>query len=112
MKIDGLIPPPESKVLFKRASDKSIPQDSGCYIITNFENSILYIGLASNLKNRFKQHLDNPEKTNPTIDGKAIWFYFKKYEIKNLPKLERSWLNQFNDVNGRRPILNKVDSPV
>ena len=112
MKIDTIAPPPESKVLFKWASVKSIPEQSGCYIITTFDNDILYVGLASNLNNRFKQHLSNPEKTNPTNDGKAIWFFFKNHDVKNLQQLERTWLNQFNDVHGRLPILNKVNSPI
>ena len=112
MKVDDLTPKPIDKVQFKLASFKSVPQDNGCYILTTFENDILYIGLAINLYNRFKQHLENPEKTNPTSEGKAIWFYFTTFDPKNLPKLERTWLNQFTNVHGRLPILNKVNSPI
>jgi hypothetical protein len=112
MKINELIPIPKDKVQFKLAFFKSVPQDNGCYVLTSFENDIIYIGLAINLNNRFKQHLDNPEKTNPTSDGKAIWFYYTTYDPKNLPKLERTWLNQFTNVHGRLPILNKVNSPI
>jgi len=112
MKIDELNPKPSAKVQFNLASFKSVPHENGCYVLTTFDNKILYVGLATDLNNRFKQHLDNPEKTNPTAEGKAIWFYFTMYDPKNLPKLERSWLNQFTTSNGRRPILNKIDSPV
>lgn len=112
MKLQELKPSPTDKVQFKLASFKSVPKVDGCYILTTFDNDILYIGLSNNLHERFKQHLDNPEKTNPTADGKAIWFYFTTYDKKNLPQLERTWLNQYNLVHGRRPILNKVDSPV
>lgn len=112
MKIDELTPKPTGKVQFKLSSFKAVPQDNGCYILATFDNDILYIGLATNLNNRFKQHLDNPEKTNPTYDGKAIWFYFTTFDPKNLPKLERTWLNQFTNIHGRLPILNKVNSPI
>jgi predicted GIY-YIG superfamily endonuclease len=112
MKIEELIPLPKDKVHFKLASFKSVPKETGCYVLTTFEDDILYIGLSDNLFNRFQQHLDNPDKTNPTEEGKAIWFYFKIYDAKNLPKLERTWLNQFTSKHGRRPILNKMDSPV
>lgn len=112
MKIEELIPLPEDKVHFKLTSFKRVPKKSGCYVLTAFDRAILYVGLSDNLFNRFQQHLDNPDKTNPTEEGKAIWFYFTIYDPKNLPKLERTWLNQFASKHGRRPILNKVDSHV
>lgn len=112
MKIDELTPRPSYKVQFKLASFKLVPQENGCYILTTFDNDILYIGLAINLKDRFKQHISNPEKTSPTTEGKAIWFHYTAYDPKNLPKLERTWLNQFLNKHGRFPILNKVNSPI
>lgn len=112
MKIDELIPRPTEKVQFKLASFKAVLRENGCYVLTTFDNDILYIGLATNLNNRFKQHLNNQEKTSPTSAGKAIWFYFMTFDSKNLPKLERTWLNQFVNKHGRLPILNKVNSQV
>lgn len=112
MKIGELIPKPTDKVLFKLASFKTVPQENGCYVLTTFEDDILYIGLATNLYSRFQQHLENPEKTNPTSEGKAIWFYFSTFDPKNLPKLERTWLNQFMNKHGQLPILNKINSPI
>jgi hypothetical protein len=112
MTVDELTPLPTDKVQFKLSSFKAVPQTTGCYVLTTFDNSILYIGLAKNLNARFKQHLDNPEKTNPTTEGKAIWFYYATFDPNNLPKLERTWLNQFSNKHGRLPILNKMNSPV
>lgn len=112
MKVKELFPLPKDKVLFKLSSFKSVPKETGCYVLTTFDNDILYIGRSDNLFDRFQQHLDNPEKTNPTKEGKTIWFYFTIYDPKNLPKLERTWINQFDAIHGRLPILNKVNSPV
>ena len=112
MKLQDLSPEPTDKVQFKLAFYKSVPKIDGCYVLTTFDNNILYIGLSKNLYERFKQHLDNPEKTSPTADGKAIWFYYTTYDPKNLPMLERTWINQYLTVHGRLPILNKVNSPV
>lgn len=112
MKIEELIPLPKNKVNFKFSSFKLVPKISGCYVITTFDNDILYIGLSKIIYERFQYHLNNPEKTNPTTKGKAIWFYFLPYDINNLPKLERTWINQFNNKHGRLPILNKVESPI
>jgi len=81
-------------------------------MLTTFDDNILYVGLTKKLHERFKQHLDNPEKTNPTADGKTILFYFYPYEEKHLQMLERTWLNQYQIVHGANPILNKVNSPV
>jgi hypothetical protein len=112
MKVKELIPLPKDKVHFRRSSFKSVPKAPGCYVLATFDNDILYIGLSDNFFSRFQQHLDNSDKTKPTEEGKAIWFYFKIYDPKNLPKLERTWLNQFTSKHGRRPILNKKDSPI
>ncbi|WP_078671173.1 GIY-YIG nuclease family protein [Chitinophaga eiseniae] len=112
MKIDKLSPKPNSKVHFKLASYKSVPKEKGCYVMTTFDDDILYIGLSENLNSRFQQHLDNPQKINPTPDGKAVWFYFTIYNPKNLAKLERTWLNQYLSSHGRLPILNKINSPI
>jgi len=112
MKVGELIPQPKERVTFKFSSFKLVPPKTGCYVITNFDNDILYIGLSDNLFNRFQQHLGNPEKTNPTRYGKTIWFYFLVYSPINLPKLERTWLNQFESIHGELPVLNKFNSPI
>jgi len=112
MKIDELVPYPKDRIQFKLASYKSVPKVTGCYVLATFENEILYIGLSENLKGRFQQHLDNPVKTSPTKDGKAVWFYFATYDPKNLPHLERTWINQYVALHGRLPVLNKVNSPI
>ncbi len=112
MKVIELSPEPKDKLQFKLSSYKLVPKGAGCYVLTTFDNNILYIGLSDNLFDRFQQHLNNPEKTNPTKEGKSVWFYFFSYNKNNLPKLERSWLNQFEAIHGRLPILNKVNSPI
>ena len=112
MKVDELIPHPKGKVNFKLASYKSVPKETGCYVLTTFDNDILYIGLSENLNDRFQQHLNNTEKTNPTYEWKAIWFYFEIYAPNNLPQLERTWINQYVALHGRLPVLNKVNSPI
>ena len=112
MKIEMLNPLPVGRVPFALSAYIKVPKIAGCYILTAYNNDVLYIGLATNLNDRFKQHLDNVEKINPTAEGKAIWFHFSTFDLMNLPKLERTWLNQFLNVHGRLPILNKKNSPI
>lgn len=112
MKIEKLSPSPDNKVPFSLTSYKQVPKISGCYILSTYDNFVLYIGLATNLNIRFRNHLDTPEKTMPTVDGKAVWFHYTTFNSLNLPQLERTWLNQFLNIHGRLPILNKVSSPI
>ena len=111
MNTSDLNPLPEERRAFNLTQYKYVPIASGCYVLANFQEAILYIGQAVNLRNRFQQHLENPEKTKPTKEGKAFWFYFLKYD-GDLNKLERTWLNQYEILHGKKPILNKISSPV
>lgn len=112
MKISELIPLPYMKVKFLLSDSIFIPKVSGCYVLTTFDDMILYIGLSTNLHTRFLQHLNNSEKTSPTKEGKAIWFHFKTIKFEGLHKIERTWINKFNSIHGRNPILNKIASPL
>lgn len=112
MNISNLSPLPSEKKQFHLSHYKSIPKESGCYALTTFDGNILYIGYSARLHERFQHHIANPEKTNPTLEGKAVWFYFLLYPESALAKLERTWLRQFDEKYGGRPILNKIDSPV
>lgn len=112
MKVDELTPRPTGRVTFKLESFRKVPPNSGCYVLSTYDEDILYIGLSDNLFARFQQHLENPEKTSTTKEGRAVWFHYMKYGADNLPKLERTWLNHYAAMHGRLPILNKVSSPL
>ena len=109
MIISDLIPTIEKTEEFDYSKYKRIPKLSGCYVISNFEFIILYIGKAVNLQNRYLQHLDTPEKTSLTRFGKAFWFsYTLKKDEFEISKLERGWLNHFELEHGELPLLNKI----
>lgn len=112
MKVTELVPQPTEKMEFHLRTKKHVPATTGCYVLTSFDGFVLYVGLATSLSSRFVQHCETREKCSPTADGKAFWFYFLDVESKELNRVERTWLNQFSAVHGRRPILNKVDSPM
>lgn len=113
MKITELYPEVTSKTEFHLSKVKFVPEVYGCYVITNFFNDILYIGLTNNLKTRIKQHLDNPHKTKLTELGVAHYFYYKAVDNESeLTKLERGWFNHYELTEGKLPILNSVHSPL
>jgi len=113
MTIEQLNPQPTDKVKFDRylLKCKPIPTESGCYILTTSENYILYVGQTGNLYRRFTEHLADPEKTTPTEEGKAFWFYFILYNVNEIGMLETSWAYQFKEIHGRLPIFNKKATP-
>ncbi len=113
MKVNELNPKIIEKIEFQLNKVKFVPNKIGCYVITNFQHEIMYIGQTVNLKTRMQQHLENPEKTKLTLIGKAYYFYYKTIEHENdLNRLERGWLNNHELREGQIPILNAVRGPI
>ncbi len=110
MKVRDLSPQPQCKLPFRGSFYLRVPSQSGCYVLSNFAGTILYIGLSKCLVRRFNQHLESPDKTAPTPLGKAFWFHWLLYE--NIEKLERTWLNAHEIAEGKLPHLNSHRSPL
>jgi hypothetical protein len=89
-----------------------VPADVGCYVLSTFENDVLYVGLTNNLQRRFSEHRDNAEKCEPTPLGMAFWFHFLTCADNETYRIERSWLNEYVELHGELPTLNKMNSPV
>lgn len=101
----------ENRVLFDFSCLWQAPENSGCYVLTNNNNVILYIGQAVNIHNRLEQHLNDIEKRKRTPDGKGFWFYYQFCPIIDLDDLERGWMNDHKIYTGKRPFFNKIDPP-
>ncbi len=112
MKIDKLTPAPQDKTQFDLSKNYKIPQESGCYVMTNYDEDILYIGQAKNIRQRFKRHLDDPKKTSITPKGIAFWFHWLEWDVIELNSLERGWLNTYSATIGELPIMNSQNPPV
>ena len=109
MKIDLLQPAVEHCELFTLKASKFVPAASGCYVLASADDTVLYVGLATNLNRRVLQHLDAPEKVLPTVQGRAVRFHW--LETTDINRVERTWLNIHVHHEGRYPVLNKVYSP-
>ena len=109
MNVDALIPKPILRDSFRRNRERFVPNSCGCYVLTTFDGTILYVGLSVGIRKRMIQHLDNPQKTLPTPIGRATWFYW--YETKETYKVERTWMNMHLLAEGALPILNGAYSP-
>src|SRR5690349_5742465 len=110
MKIRELIPRPEECETFKRCRQRYVPEKSGCYALTTFNNVVLYIGLTNNLRRRMNEHLNCPDKVCRTSKGKPVLFHW--VETDKVGKIERTWLNIHIQHDGKLPELNKIYLPI
>jgi hypothetical protein len=109
VKVSELIPEPLKKECFRRNRERFLPNSSGCYVLTTFDGTILYIGLTVAIRRRMVQHLDTPQKVAPTPLGRAIWIYW--LDTPDTNKVERTWLNMHLLAEGSLPVLNSLYSP-
>jgi hypothetical protein len=110
MNVGELVPQPQDVESFLRSRCGFVPETSGCYVLTTFSNVVLYVGLATSLRQRMNDHLDTPEKTQGTEKGRAILFHW--LETADVNRVERTWMNIHIQHEGKLPVLNKVYSPV
>jgi GIY-YIG catalytic domain-containing protein len=109
MNIGELNPPPTRRESFSRNKERFVPEVAGCYVLTTFEGTILYVGLTDNLRRRFNEHLDSAQKTGLTKFGRAVLFHW--LETADTYRVERTWLNTHSYTEGALPVLNGMSSP-
>ena len=109
MNVSELVPQPTQHETFKRNRERYIPDRPGCYALATFSKVVLYIGLTNNLRRRMNEHLDNPEKTCETENGRVVFFFW--IESHEVNKIERTWMNIHNLIEGALPLFNNVYSP-
>ena len=110
MKVSALTPPYQNRVKFSRRDLRFVPNESGCYALANYGDDILYVG-QGDLRNRMDCHLNDSEKTAETKLGKAFWFYYLLVDSR-LNRIEGGWVQQHEDMEGEKPILNKINPPM
>lgn len=113
MKIGNLQPRPTARTKFALSHLVTVPEKPGCYALANYEDEILYVGLASNnIRGRVTNHLDTPEKRSRGAHGTPYWTYYLVCETGSVNPIERGWMNQAILSDGDLPILNKIYSPL
>lgn len=94
---------------FDFATAKHLAEESGCYVLTNAADEVIYIGQAVSLRSRVLQHLTNGRQRELTVLGRASLLsvlYIKKPMTLNAH--ERGWLNQVALADGVFPPLNRA----
>lgn len=111
MRVSSLTPKPENQIRFSYADLRDAPRQSGCYVLTVFNGTILYIGQARNIQARMRQHLDADQKAQMTPWGKAFWLHYilcPEFELNNY---ENGWNMEYERTEGKQPYFNKIRPP-
>lgn len=111
MKPSDLRPGCTNKVEFSYSSLRSISATSGCYVLSNWREDILYIGQAKSIRRRIISHLSDSAKTSMTAMGRAFWVHYELCDEFSLNQLERGWMQQHENREGKLPILNRIQPP-
>lgn len=106
MNVSALMPAPTHYQTFEWSSVRYIPERPGCYVLTTFSRSVLYVGRTRNLRTRMSQHLDDDKKASATGPGRAVLFWWT--ESDDIERIERTWANVHIQHEGRLPVLNGV----
>ena len=112
MKTDALVPPVTTRVRFSLSDRFKVPEQPGCYALASHDGDVLYVGLATNLRRRLRDHRESDEKRAAAKGRRADWFHFALCAGPELPRVERGWMNQYETLHGELPPMNKVYSPL
>ena len=98
---------------FHWSHHKGVPDEPGCYVIAAFDQTVLYVGLASkSLRGRMGNHLDDPIKRKGASGRLPYWFHYLPLLASEVQAVERGWINQSILDDGQLPPLNRVHSPI
>lgn len=104
---------PLKKVYFEYSQLKCLPQALACYVLSSYDQEIIYIGQAEKLRQRLLQHFDSSKLTEITKFGKIFCaYYIELTELNEINTTERGWLIMHELETGSLPPLNKIHSPV
>jgi len=95
---------------FSKRKTVLVPRNHGVYVLSNYFDSILYIGVSKNLQRRMLEHLNSEEKKNLTPEGRAYWFFYKVCSENEARPEERGWILHYALHEGKLPYFNKIEA--
>ena len=114
MLVSDLAPITDDRVIFSYPKSHEVPEDSGCYVITTLDGTILYIGQSINIRSRMRDHLYTKEMTATMPSGEsAYWFYYTLCPAAELNQLEGNWIDDHKlNEGGKLPPFNDVNPTI
>jgi len=108
VKVSELCPLSVERVQFRHSEFVRVPSHSGCYMLSNIYDEVLYVGKSKNLCVRMQQHLDDSRMTSNTSLGLVSWFNYRLWTPDEIDKMEMQLLFDFKAHEGQLPTLNRA----
>ncbi|MYD53444.1 MAG: hypothetical protein F4W96_03950 [Chloroflexi bacterium] len=112
IRASALAPQPTQRIPFQRRHLARVPANSGCYVLSTFDETVVYIGKAQDLRRRVGTHLGDRSKREVSDRGVAVWLDFRLTAVAELGQLESAWVEQYKlEEGGRLPPFNEINPP-
>ena len=108
MKILELCSSMQYRMQFRLSEVVRVPEASGCYVMTNIADDVIYVGESKNLNRRIQQHLCDRRMTGLTSLGLVNWFCFGLWPSTDIAVVEEKLLFNYRARHGRWPPLNRT----
>ena len=96
-----------NRVPFKLSEAVRVHEAPGCYVLSNFNDEVIYIGQSVNLFRRMQEHLNDPRMTAMTRLGFVSWFCYELWGRDEIADIESDMLFNYQQIEGRLPPLNR-----
>ena len=106
MKVGDLSQNIRQRVPFRLSEQLRVPETSGCYVLTNIDDDVLYVGQTLDLNRRAGEHFTDARMTAITREGPVSWFYWRLWPTGKIKQAETQLLVKFKYAEGRLPALN------
>ena len=108
MKVSDLGQQIHTKVGFELRFSIFAPTTSGCYILANIHEDVLYIGQTNNLQRRLEEHIGDSRMQQTTQLGVVTWFFYRETPELLAYPTEQSLLTEYKFREGVLPLLNRA----
>lgn len=98
----------QRRVQFRLSEIARVPEASGCYVVTNITDDVIYVGETKDLHRRIQEHLSDPRMTGPTPLGLVSWFCFGLWSCADISDVETRLLFDYKAIHGQWPPLNRT----
>lgn len=94
------------RTYFQPESLHLVPNHPGCYVLSDWNDEILYIGKTNSLHRRMGEHLNNAQQGGFTYWNNVVWFDYVLLYFHQIDQTEQALLTQHQQQTGTYPVLN------
>ncbi len=101
MHIHEIVPQPEASVPFAENSLNLLGDRPGCFILTDEDLRILYIGRGTSLRGSLMYNLTRPQIISRSLSERPVWLFYLEHADAGLLWFE--WANFHYSREGMEP---------